>query len=591
MIIILSNKIINSIAINIKSILESITNVKIIYELTNDDLSNDDLYIILFNINSKMPKIYIYYQTEQLNYPYLKKNNFALNAVKTWELCIYNTIFYNRNIDLSKVYYCPLPFYNTNIMFNNKIKYDILFYGILNERRNEILHLVKKKYKIKIINCVYGDKLFKYISKSKIILNLHYYNGVFLETCRINEVLNYNKIVISENPHIYDYQNKKLYSNMVVFFDVIKKDLSNINAMYDLIDYYLITNNYNNFTNSFDKNKIYLQNITKNILLKNLNIEIKIKYYPNDNLFQYLKYSNKLLPYKYVLKKIEPIIYFDNCFNVDVDFYKYINNINLDFNSTLKHISEYGISNGLIYHPKQINNLYPELQIYFYKKQYYIEAIELKEFVENNIYNKTFENFMEDLIDIEYSNITDSELLILVFIGGETIGIKLLDKIINFNKKYCIGFCFNNYQIYLKLKNTIMGNFNNCCVSISKNYGNDIIPTLQLYWYLNKNIKFEYVIKTHTKSDEQWFNELNDYLFADKYETNNNCNCIGNPEYYLDINDDKTFESKTLIYFTAGTLLNDTIFIVYKYFTVLLIQSISVIAVKIWVHPSRIIYY
>lgn len=33
-----------------------------------------------------------------------------------------------------------------------------------------------------------------------------------------------------------------------------------------------------------------------------------------------------------------------------------------------------------------------------------------------------------------------------------------------------------------------MDNFNNCCVCISKNYGNDIIPTLQLYWYLNKKI-------------------------------------------------------------------------------------------------------
>jgi hypothetical protein len=91
-----------------------------------------------------------------------------------------------------------------------------------------------------------------------------------------------------------------------------------------------------------------------------------------------------------------------------------------------------------------------------------------------------------------------------------------------------------------------LDNFNNYCIGISRNYGNDIIPSLQLYWYLNKNIKFENVIKTHTKSDFIWFNDLNDYLFSNNFDIFEKCNCVGHPDYYLSIYDKKSFENKTL---------------------------------------------
>jgi hypothetical protein len=250
----------------------------------------------------------------------------------------------------------------------------------------------------------------------------------YLETCRLNEILNYNKIILSEFPNNCDYQNKLLYSNLVVFFDIINENLSNIKILFNLIDYYLIFENYTNFVNKLIPNKKILQDLTTNVFMQNLsliiNISEKIKYVPNENIFQYIKYSNKLISYNYLLGKINKIIMFDNCFNVDVNFYQYINEIKLDFKSTLTHINSFGIPNGLIYHPKQINNFFPNLQIYFNKDKYYVENIELKEFVKNNIYEKTFVNFMRDFIDLEKTNIIDNkldknelELLIIVFIG------------------------------------------------------------------------------------------------------------------------------------------------------------------------------
>jgi hypothetical protein len=555
MIILLSNKFINSIAINIKKILVNKIDVKIIFNLTKQDYENDNLYIILTIIkNIKLPKKYIYYQIEQINSPLVKYDQ-MVNSEYIWELSMFNTLFYEKNINLNKVYYCPLPFYNNNYK-NSIIKYDLLFYGNLNYRRKQILLKINNKYKIKIISNVYGNDLYDYISKSKIIINLHFYNDAFLETCRINEILNYDKIIISELPHKYDYQNKLLYSDIVIFFEIINKNMSNINNLFELIDYYLIPENYNNFISKLNKNKKKLQNITTNIFFQNINMifesDNKLRYYPNNNLFQYIKYSNKLLEYKFILIKIEKIIYYDNCFNIDINFYKYINKINLDFKSTLKHISSYSIENGLIYHPTQITNLYPDVKITVIKKNFYIGDIELKEYVKKNIYKLTFNNFMEDFFEIKESNISDDKILILVFIGNEHIGIKLLEKIINYKNKFIIGVCFNSYNIYLKLKHIILVNFNNYCIGISKNYGNDIIPSLQLYWYLNKNIKFENIIKTHTKSDFIWFNDLNDFIFSnnldifDNYNCNCNCNCIGHPDYYLNIYDIKSFENETL---------------------------------------------
>ena len=47
-------------------------------------------------------------------------------------------------------------------------------------------------------NDLFGDDLYKVIMKSKIILNIHYYKNAVLETARINDVLRFNKVIISE---------------------------------------------------------------------------------------------------------------------------------------------------------------------------------------------------------------------------------------------------------------------------------------------------------------------------------------------------------------------------------------------------------
>ena len=51
---------------------------------------------------------------------------------------------------------------------------DILFYGSMNDHRRKILDELKKRYKVSIVEA-YGEVLDRYILRSKILLNIHYY--------------------------------------------------------------------------------------------------------------------------------------------------------------------------------------------------------------------------------------------------------------------------------------------------------------------------------------------------------------------------------------------------------------------------------
>ena len=102
----------------------------------------------------------------------------------------------------------------------------------MNNRRRRFLSVIQQKYPIKIVNNVYGHELYKHILESKIVLNIHFYEGAILETCRINECLSCEKLIISEPPNIIDVKNYEYYKDKIVFFNSIKE-------LFEKIDYYL----------------------------------------------------------------------------------------------------------------------------------------------------------------------------------------------------------------------------------------------------------------------------------------------------------------------------------------------------------------
>jgi hypothetical protein len=110
-----------------------------------------------------------------------------------------------------------MPFFydsNSNIQ-SDLISHDIFFYGSQkNPRRKKILEQLQKRYKnrILILNGIPGISRDNLILKSKIILNIHNFDYCALETCRINEILRFDKLVISERTCQEDWYNIHLYS-------------------------------------------------------------------------------------------------------------------------------------------------------------------------------------------------------------------------------------------------------------------------------------------------------------------------------------------------------------------------------------------
>jgi hypothetical protein len=277
-VVIVTTFLIKSIAENMKNLLlEMNYSVIISFDLTEKDKDSNDLFIIIANqLNTKfLPKKYILYQVEQSTSKWFDDNykNVIKNSTNVWDFSEKNIEAYNDL--LKKTYYMPMPFYlnkNTaNTLYNNNIKYDILFYGCRNKRRNNIMELLSKKYNVKIGFDLIGDLRDISITQSKIVLNLHYYNNASLETCRLNEILKFNKLIISEIP-FEDEKNKELYKNLVVFSDIIKDDLTNIDELYKLIDYYLDDKNYNNKLLDIVQNIGLLNDESKKYIRRNMDI-------------------------------------------------------------------------------------------------------------------------------------------------------------------------------------------------------------------------------------------------------------------------------------------------------------------------------
>lgn len=100
---------------------------------------------------------------------------------------------------------------------------DVLFYGSINNRRATILdNLRLMGIKAVSVVDVYGKERDEFISRSKIILNLHYYTTNIFESARVSYLLSNEKAVVAEcqeDTDIYPYMRSAIcaapYENLV----------------------------------------------------------------------------------------------------------------------------------------------------------------------------------------------------------------------------------------------------------------------------------------------------------------------------------------------------------------------------------------
>jgi len=197
---------------------------------------NDEKYknsILIFAYNRGEPfnefkklcpnKRIIIYQFEQLynnlsqwynphsNVPHIKRrteqlNGWFKNVDEIWEYDLNNLMFL-KSMGFNNVKHMPLKYANSLKRINNNCvkDIDVLFYGQVKgcERRKEIIEKISQKHNIIIVPYgTTGDKLYQYVDRSKIVLNIHFYESGIQEQVRIFELLINNKCVLSERSKI-----------------------------------------------------------------------------------------------------------------------------------------------------------------------------------------------------------------------------------------------------------------------------------------------------------------------------------------------------------------------------------------------------
>jgi hypothetical protein len=270
-------------------------------------------------------------------------------------------------------------------------------------------------------------------------------------------------------------------------------------------------------------------------------------YNPSSNLRNYLQYLNKP-------EILDVTDQRHNVVDIDLYFYAKVNNIEYTNNQFLfEHMHKNGLQ-GVLYHPKQLTNLYPNLMLYAFLDNIYVvddsfNILTIQEFVNKYIYNSSFEYLSNLTLSEKYNNLTnDHDLLLLVFIGDLTRGVDLLNKIIEYKKiepAFNVAFCFNQniYKYHSSdFKTKIKEQFDFYSIYVSNEFGNDILPTLLMYNDINKTRAFKHIIKLHTSGNPTKYADDINYLL--RLPINElittckpyNCNCIG--QSYLEITAD-----------------------------------------------------
>ncbi|UCD57360.1 MAG: hypothetical protein JSV16_16390 [Candidatus Hydrogenedentota bacterium] len=145
---------------------------------------------------------YIPYQLEQLEAKggWYSENVKRLleNAYEVWDYSEENIGLLNRlNIEAKHL---PIGYHESLELIDHETEkdVDILFYGSIGERRRRVLDRLSDIANVKVLFGVYGEQRDAFISRARIILNIHYYSTEIFEAPRISYLLNNGCFVVSE---------------------------------------------------------------------------------------------------------------------------------------------------------------------------------------------------------------------------------------------------------------------------------------------------------------------------------------------------------------------------------------------------------
>ncbi|AUC62340.1 hypothetical protein AA637_14830 [Cyanobacterium sp. HL-69] len=195
--------------------------------ILTDNLAQCDRQYIILGVNNllypnqiELPPNSIIYNLEQIypQSPWIQSGYLDyLYQYPIWDYSLSN-IAQLRKWGINKVQHLPIGYHPclTNIPQNDNQDIDVLFYGSINERRQKIIDSLEAKgIKVKALFGVYGKERNRYISRSKIVLNMHFYEAQVFEIVRVSHLLANQIFVISERSS--NSEEEKYFQGGLVF--------------------------------------------------------------------------------------------------------------------------------------------------------------------------------------------------------------------------------------------------------------------------------------------------------------------------------------------------------------------------------------
>lgn len=284
----------------------------IVKDIIEDD---EDIYVIFglnnFTEHSCLPKNYIAVQLEQSGVPntnwftplYFKLLN---GAIEVWDYSIRNVNNLKKHITVPLVY-VPL-LYMKHLTYEERLvtkkDIDILFMGAMNNRREDILNKLRENglnvYMADTYN-LWDEERNNIVKRSKILLNIHYYESAILETTRLSYALSLGECFVVSEPSTDKLLDRE-YSKFVEFGsnveEIVKKCKKILEMSEEMLKMRINTNFAKYKINNFKINLDILSKYSKNVDNGKLTVSsFLVPHMDNEGKISLPKLSYEDLPY------------------------------------------------------------------------------------------------------------------------------------------------------------------------------------------------------------------------------------------------------------------------------------------------------
>ena len=152
---------------------------------------------------------FIFYQLEQLSvhegWLTADRERVLRAASAIWDYSEKNVAFL-RAKGFGNVSHLPLGYHPSFERIEHRPEgdkdVDVLFYGARNERRAAVLNQLRERFWLRTLFGDYGEARDRWIARSRVVLNIHFYDMKVAEQVRLSYLLNNECFVLSEEVRI-----------------------------------------------------------------------------------------------------------------------------------------------------------------------------------------------------------------------------------------------------------------------------------------------------------------------------------------------------------------------------------------------------